>query len=79
MSILAEVINRYGEALYITEAELLYHRLAPKNQNIEQSLDQLIQLTLLASEATHQGLAQHPNALDERDMAIEYISKGFEQ
>ena len=81
-SILAEVINQYGETLYITEAELLAaHALAPHTQSIERSLDQLIQLSLLQSEAKLQGLAQHPKALDERDrMAVkEYISRGFEQ
>ena len=81
-AIVAEVINQYGEIIHISERELLVaHHLAPQTQSLEQSLEQLIQLSLLQSEAERQGLSQHPQALDERDrVAVKhFISEDFEQ
>ncbi len=80
--VLVEILNQYGEKVEITEKELQRaHELAPQTQSIENTLEQVIQLSLLQAEAERQGLGQHPKALDERDrVAVKhFISVGFEQ
>ena len=80
--IVATITTAQGQKLAINQDLLLAaHQLVPPSQSLTKTLEQVIDLFVLAEQAKIQNLDQHPQALDEKNRAAlrHFISDEFEQ